>query len=389
MRINKLLKQAVTYNPTKKSFQMSVQDMCKKITDSTLTLPLYQRDVSWTLQKSVDLLNYQLFGKAPVAPISINQLSKMEAAVPQVSFIDREIIANERIQASHQSVVDGQQRLTTNYKAYKNSDDFRNVVLDVSTASFKIAKGAVKKCQIPVGILLNEERNILQDYLTKEKTFNDLYAICIDVRSKLMDYNYTINQAEDLTEDEQIEWFEVLNNAGSKVTALQMSFSKLKAHDFDIYVNYINPFKELIQEYGFDEMFSPFTTNVSYPISSLNAAYEVIVNKGMHKLNYAPIPSDTKESQLTGLEVSDLRKIICLTLDALKESLDFISDHQLTNYINRMDYILYLTGYFAFFSGSSQDAEKTKNLLKWVQNINFSNESNGTRRTMFQDLLSL
>ncbi|NWK10792.1 GmrSD restriction endonuclease domain-containing protein [Clostridium cadaveris] len=389
MRINKLLKQAVTYNPTKKSFQMSVQDMCKKINDNTLTLPLYQRDVSWTLQKSVDLLNYQLFGKAPVAPISINQLSKMEAAVPQVSFIDREVIANEHIKTAHQSVVDGQQRLTTNYKAYKNNDDFRNVVLDVSAANFKIAKGAIKKSQIPVGILLNEDRSILQDYLTKEKTFNDLYALCIDVRSKLMDYNYTINQAEDLTEDEQIEWFEVLNNAGSKVTALQMSFSKLKAHDFDIYVSYINPFKGLIQEYGFDEMFSPFTTNVSYPISSLNSAYEVIVNNRVHKLNYAPIPSDTKESQLTGLDVSSLNQIIDLSLSALKESLDFISDHELNKYIDRMDYILYMTGYFAFYSGSSQDTEKVKILLEWIRNVDFTNQSNGTRRMLFQDLLSL
>lgn len=389
MRINKLLKQAVTYNPTKKSFQMSVQDMCKKIDDNTLTLPLYQRDVSWTLQKSVNLLNYQLFGKAPVAPISINQLSKMESAVPQVSFINREVIANEHIQTAHQSVVDGQQRLTTNYKAYKNYNDFRNVVLDVSSANFKIASGAIKKSQIPVGVLLNEDRSVLQEYLIKEKTFNELYALCIDVRSKLMDYNYTINQAEDLTEDEQIEWFEVLNNAGSKVSALQMSFSKLKAHDFDIYIKYINPFKDLIQEYGFDEMFSPFTTNVSYPISSLNSAYEVIVNNSVHKLNYAPIPSDTKESQLTRLDISSLNQIIDLSLCALKESLDFISNHELTKYIDRMDYIMYMAGYFAFNSGLSKVPEKVEILLKWIQDVDFTNQSNGSRRMIFQDLLSL
>lgn len=388
MRIHKLLKQAVTYNPTKKSFQMSVQDMCKKINDSTLTLPLYQRDVSWTLQKSVNLLNYQLFGKAPVAPISINQISKMDAAVSQVSFIDREVVDANKIQASHQSVVDGQQRLTTNYKAFKNSPDFRNVVLDVSTANFKIARGAVKKCQIPVGILLNESRDVLQKYLQDEKTFNDLYAICIDVRSKLMDYNYTINQADDLSEDEQIEWFEVLNNAGSKVTALQMSFSKLKAHNFDIYVNYINPFKDLIQEYGFEEMFSPFTTNVSYPISSLNSAYEVIVNNSLHKINYAPIPSDTKESQLTGLDVDTLNKIISLSLDSLKEALDFISEHELSDNIDRMDYILYLAGYFSFNNGTSHDADTIQKLSNWIETISFTNQSNGARRNLFQALLS-
>lgn len=92
MRINKKLLDAVKYNPTKKSFQMSVQQMCERIDENKLTLPLYQRDVSWTLQKSVDLLNYQLFGKAPVAPISINQIEDIETSVPQVSFIDRNLI---------------------------------------------------------------------------------------------------------------------------------------------------------------------------------------------------------------------------------------------------------------------------------------------------------
>ena len=389
MQINKKLKQAITYNPTKKSFQMSVQDMCKKINENTLTLPLYQRDVSWTLQKSVDLLNYQLFGKAPVSPISINQLSKMEVMVPQISFINRELIKVDEIKASHQSVVDGQQRLTTNYKAFKNSDDFRNVVLDVSTANFKIVKGSIKKNQIPVGILLNEDRDILQKYLTNEKTFSDLYALCIDVRSKLMDYNYTINQAEDLTEDEQIEWFEVLNNAGSKVTALQMAFSKLKIHNFDIYTDFINPFKNAIQSYGYDEMFLPFTTNVSYPISSLNPAYEVIVNNGKHKLNYAPIPSDTKEGQLTVLEVSTIQKIINLSLRSLNECLNFIDTYNLSLFIKRMDYILYLTGYFTFFNDASQDTEKAKILSEWVKTTDFSNKSNGQRRTIFQKLLLL
>ena len=278
MKINKKLLEAVQFNPTKKSFQMSVLQMCEKIDQNKLTLPLYQRDVSWSLQKSVDLLNYQLFGKAPVAPISINEIGEVGLSVPQVSFINREIVPKDQILNAHQSVVDGQQRLTTNYKAYINSSDFRNVVLDVANACFKIIKASIKKNQIPVGMLLNKDRKQLQSYLMQQKTFNDLYAICIDVRSKLMDYNYTINQANDLSEDEQIEWFEVLNNAGSKVTALQMSFSKLKIHNFDIYNDYINPFKECIQEYGFEELFSPFTTNVSYPISSLNPAYEIVVN---------------------------------------------------------------------------------------------------------------
>ena len=92
MRINKNLVYAASFNPTKKSTQMSVFDMCQKIEDNTISLPLYQRDLSWTIKKCVDLLNYQLLGKAPVSPISMNIILNVENCVPQVSFIDREVM---------------------------------------------------------------------------------------------------------------------------------------------------------------------------------------------------------------------------------------------------------------------------------------------------------
>lgn len=388
MKINKKLLAAVQFNPTKKSFQMSVLQMCEKIDQNKLTLPLYQRDVSWSLQKSVALLNYQLFGKAPVAPISINEIGEVGLSVPQISFVNREIVPKDQILNAHQSVVDGQQRLTTNYKAYINSSDFRSVVLDVTNACFKIIKASIRKSQIPVGILLNKDRGQLKSYLMQQKTFNDLYAICIDVRSKLMDYNYTINQANDLSEDEQIEWFEVLNNAGSKVTALQMSFSKLKIHNFDIHNDYINPFKDYIQEYGFEELFSPFTTNVSYPISSLNPAYEVVVNGGKHNLNYAPIPSDTKESQLTSLEVDCLNDIVKVSLAGLRKALEFIDSEDLEEYVDRMDYILYLAGYCMFHSDDDIQT-KRDSVIKWFKTVEFTNKSNGDRRKIFDTLLGI
>ena len=72
MKISKNLMQAASFNPTEKSHKMTVLDMCKKIESLDITLPLYQRDVSWTLNQAIELLNYQLLGKAPVAPISMN-----------------------------------------------------------------------------------------------------------------------------------------------------------------------------------------------------------------------------------------------------------------------------------------------------------------------------
>ena len=55
---------------------------------------------------------------------------------------------------------------------------------------------------------------------------------------KIKNYNYTINSADALSEDEQIEWFEVRNNAGSRVSIIQMRFSKLKMYGIDIYKQY-------------------------------------------------------------------------------------------------------------------------------------------------------
>lgn len=388
MRISKKIDAATGFNPTKKTHQMDIAMMCEKIKTNKITLPLYQRDLSWTFQKAVDLFNFQLFGKAPVAPISINEISDAsEGDVPQISFLNREIIKYTEIKGDHQSVVDGQQRLTTNFKAFINHESFRNIVLDFSRGTFRIVEGEIVKSQIPVGILLNESEPVLMNYLHEKGNFNDLFAIAFRVRTKIRSYNYTVNIAENLTEDEQIEWFEVLNNAGSRVTALQMSFSKLKVYNLDIYSDYTEPFKQKANEYGYDELFSPFTTNVSYPIAALNPAYEVIEKDGVHNTNYAPIPSDTKESILTKLDVDIFESIIKLTLKSLEAGLLFVENNDLRRYITRMDYILYLTGFFAYQNSEELTTELEDELINWVKTVNFTNQSNSARREMFTDLL--
>jgi hypothetical protein len=390
MRINQNVEAASSFNPTKKTHQMDIATMCGKIKDNKITLPLYQRDLSWTLQKAVDLFDFQLFGKAPVSPISINEISNdTDNYVPQVSFLNRELVSSSEIKGDHQSVVDGQQRLTTNFKAYINHESFRNIVLDFSRGAFRIMEGNISKSQIPVGILFNADENVLINYLQEKGTFTDLFAPSIRVRTKIRGYNYTINIAENLTEDQQIEWFEVLNNAGSRVTVLQMSFSKLKLHNLDIYTDYTNPFKEKVIEYGFEELFSPFTTNVSYPIAALNPAYEVIEKNSNHNTNYAPIPSDTKETTLTRLDMDSLNSIIELTLDSLENALEFINGNNLQDNISRMDYILYLTGFFAYQKDEKLNSKKTEKLINWVETVNFTNKSNSNRREIFSNLLKL
>lgn len=384
MKISVKLEKSVGFNPTKKSHQMAIADLCKKIDDNTISLPLYQRDLSWTLRKSVDLLNYQLLGKAPVSPISVNVINNMEKNVPQVSFIDRELMNN--IERGQYSIVDGQQRLTTNYKAYVNHEDYRNIVLDLKRGEFIITDSSIKNFQIPVGILLNKEDAILFEYIKNKKTLSspEITNLLLQVKSKIKNYNYTINSAEDLSEDEQIEWFEVLNNAGSRVSIIQMRFSKLKVHGIDIYKDYTNIFKNNLIDLGYD-FFSPQKTTVSYPIAALNPAYEVVTGR-KHSNNFAPISSDVKENQLCELKPEELKLCITDTLKAQERVLDFIEENQLKK-PTRIDYINYLIGYF-IFNGEKLESNKT-DIIKWYNNVKFTNKSNSERRDEYTKLLEL
>ena len=385
MRIYKGLMAAATFDPTKRTSQMTVSEMCRKIESNIFSLPLYQRDISWTLQKCIDLLNYQLWGKAPVSPISINVINKVDDAVPQVSFIDRELISV--IERGQHSVVDGQQRLTTNYKAYCNHEDFRNLVLDLGKGEFTEVHEALRSNQIPVGILLNKEDAALFEYAKSKRTLNspDVLSVLLQVRSKMRNYNYTINSAEDLTEDQQIEWFEVLNNAGSRVSIIQMRFSKLKAHGIDIYKQYTNLYRCRVIEAGYGDFFTPQKTNVSYPIAALNPALEVI-SKKTHSGNYAPIPSDTKENQLCNLTPEQLSRCFSMTLEALDRVLDFINDNDLKR-PSRIDYINYLLGYFIFHNEDLSEIAKEK-LIAFMETMDFTNMSNKDRRDIFTNLVT-
>jgi Protein of unknown function DUF262 len=391
MKINKNLLESAGFNPTKKTYQISTSSLCEKIEKQEITLPLYQRDVSWTLQKCVDLLNYQLLGKAPVAPISINEINKVETTddyVAQVSFIDRELVS--AIKKGQLSIADGQQRLTTNYKAYKNDNEFRNVVLDLTKGAFVIVEGAIKKSQIPVGMLLNSDIQTFFNYLNSNSILKqpEVMNVLMQVRNKMRDYSYTINLAEDLTEDQQIEWFEVLNNAGSQVTRIQMRFSKLKITGIDIYTQYTNKFKGRLEESRVgDDIFKVKSTDVSIPVAALNPAVEVVTGKE-HSANFTPIPSDTRENQICNLDEAQILACFDLTLTALDKTIDFIENNNLST-PSRSDYVNYLVGLFVFNGNKDLTEEQVATVTEWYQNISFTNKSNSERRDIFTSLLEL
>lgn len=387
MNINRQLLEAANLNPTKNSRQEYIFTLCEYIEKNELTLPLYQRDVSWTLQKCVELFNYQLLSKSPISAISINIINNVseEFAVPQVSFIERELIPCAV--RGQMSVVDGQQRLTTNYKAYCNHPDLKNVVLDLGKGEFVINDEAFRKNQVPVGVLLNKDDKKLIEYTESNKALSSPIIVnaLLQIRNKIKTYQYTINFATDLSEDEQIDWFEVLNNAGSRVSIIQMRFSKLKAHGIDVYTQYTHVYRTKILEYGYD-YFTPQKTNVSYPIAALNPAYEVLIS-GRHSNNFAPISSDTKENQLCNLSPEELLNCFDITLEALDKVLEFIEENKLKKH-NRSDYINYLIGYFVFHREGITNEQKDS-LISWYNSVKFTNKSNPMRRKIYSDLLKL
>lgn len=388
MNIKRQLLEAANLNPTKNSRQEYIFTLCENIERNELTLPLYQRDMSWTLQKCVDLLNYQLLNKSPISAISINVINNTDSeyAVPQVSFIERELLPN--IMRGQMSVVDGQQRLTTNYKAYCNHPDLKNVALDLGKGEFVVNTESFRRNQIPVGILLNKDDLKLIGYTGKNKALSSPETVnaLLQIRNKIKTYQYTINFATDLTEDEQIDWFEVLNNAGSRVSIIQMRFSKLKAHGIDIYTQYTNIYRNKVLEHGYD-YFRPQKANVSYPIAALNPAYELLVSGQHLNNNFAPMSSDTKENQLCNLKPEKLQECFKITLDALDKTLQFIEDNNLKT-PNRSDYVNYLIGYFVFHQNELTN-EQTSNLIDWYNKVDFTNKSNTDRRKIYSNLLKV
>ena len=388
MRISKNLIADANLNPTKETRQQTIEDLCQSIEKGILTLPLYQRDLSWTISKCVALLNYQLSGKAPVSAISINVINDIDPqkVVQQVTFIDRELV---EIKTGLNSVIDGQQRITTNYKAYIGSDDFEDIVLDLGRGKFLSLKGneIPKSQQIPVGVLLNKDSGKLTSYLEKHPRLAkfDVQNLLLQIRNKFKQYNYTINQAKDLTEEEQINWFEVLNNAGSRVTEVQMKLAKLKIYGIDIYPQYVHIFVEKIKERGYDAVFMQQATMHSYAISALNPAYEVIANQ-VHNKNFCPMAPDVKVNAICGMGPEQIKSAFKITLEGLDRVLNFIEENDLKA-PERIDYINFLTGYFVFHQADLSSEEKDA-LIKWYKNIDFNNTSNTARRDIFTNLIN-
>lgn len=387
IKINKNLMFYSTFDPTKESQPVSLKNLCSDIENKKITLPVFQTYIRWTAEKSVSLLNFQLTGKAAVSPISINKIENKELAVPQVSFLERDLIDIGDIIGKH-SVNDGQQRLSCNYKAYIDHEDFKSIVLDITSGKFVINTGAVKKSQIPVGKLYNKDDSVFDKYISDHKELQTLEVqrLLTKVRNKFMSYYYTVNYAKDLTEKEQLEWFDVLNLAGSKVTGVEVQLTNMLVKGVDFYKEYSNKFIEKLDSENLYDLIIRKDTEVSIPLATLNAAYEVVTNKA-HSSNCSPIPSDHKASAISKLEVDIIRELFNVTLLGLEKAISFINENNLVP--TRIDYLTYLTGLFVHNKNIDMNNNQTEQVIEWFNNVEFSDQGNTIRREIFDKLIKI
>lgn len=216
----------------------------------------------------------------------------------------------------------------------------------------------------------------------------DVSSLLGQVRTKFFNYFYTINYAQDLSGKEQIQWFDVLNLAGSKVPEIQMKLTRLQIKGLDFYKEYSNVFRDKLEVVGLDHLFIQKNTEVSIPLATLNASFEVVSGKGGHSLNYSPMASDKKESFISEMNPVQLRNCFIMTLEGLDKALDLINNNNLSD-PSKIDYITYLTGYFVYNKDkmSTFNEQNELNLINWYNEAQFVNKSNQDRRTMYQDLL--
>lgn len=381
---NEKLRSYLENDPTKETKQLSIRQLCEEIESGSLILPIFQTSLRWTEHKAVDLFNYQLMGKAPVAPISINLIDNPNIKFTQhVTFLHRESIEKQSI-FNKMSVTDGQQRLSTNYKAYTNHADFSNIVLDLKSENFKLISGEIKNYQIPVGVLYNKDFSTLEDYVKKNKYMGSMpiFSLLDRIRNKFLGYYYTINYARNMNEEEQMEWFDVLNLAGSTVTAVMVNLSELLAKGVDFYKNFADPFLVILAKYHFADLLQKKSTEVSIPLASLNANIELISGR-QKSTNFSPIPSDVKPEILATLSTSQIEEIFSNTLKNLENACNFLISIEFTP--TRIDYLTYLLSAFSYMN--TPQPKQLETLKSWVIKVDFNNKSNSERRKIYSDLI--
>lgn len=385
--INKNLFITKDYNPTNLSLTLTIKDICQRIDNNEICLPVFQTSMRWSMLDALKFFNYELNGKAPVSAISANLIEDENISVRQLSLINRHPIIKTK---GCYSINDGQQRCKSNHAVYAGDSNYDCIVLDLIKGLFILKDKVLEPHQIPITSLYNKDSKKLYEYIRNNSELNtpDITDFLLDIRNKFMNYKFTINVGRDLSKDEQTDWFDILNRAGSPIPEVQITFSRFLEEGIDIYNDYVIPYRNLINSYGYESsIFQKRSAEVSIAIASLNSAYELITNS-IHTNQFSHIASDEKSTSLCKLSVDELKKCFTLTLTNLVKALDFINDKKLLK-PKRCEYITFILGLFVKLDGTPLTKTQEAALIDWFNSVNFKGLGNPQRRTIYSDVLKI
>lgn len=397
IKLKKSFKTKIENDPSRETMIMTIEDICRKVDDGKIVMPIFQTGLRWTEEKRRDLLTFQLNGFAAVSPVSMCHIdfgfdpdnNIYEKYGSQIELMTREKLT--KIRGEVYSLTDGQQRVTTNYKCYIGHKDLKNYMVDLNGGKIVIINDSdiPKEGQIPVGVIYNKDFKVFDEYVRSHKELQDgsLNMYLSLIRNKFLGYRYTVNLAKNLDEKQQMEWFEILNNAGSKIPIKEMKLSRLKIKDIDYHDEYIIKFVKQLVDKQYSKIFTSKATQVSYPLAALNPAYDYLFSKVDTKIK-APIASDVKEARICDLSKEELKKLFEMTLYSLELTLNFIDLNEL-NIPTRMEYITFIMGYFIYGSNKDLTEERKEFLVNWFNNIEFTNMSNSKKRESYYRLIHM
>lgn len=212
MIINSKLREVLQYNSNQVITTYSIQSLCFMIDNNQLTMPDYKETVEWANNYKMDLFNYELFAKTPVTEI-LALSNNGNDNVPQLSIYSGREIPQSKLSDTI-SVLDGSQRLLTNYQAYINDQGVKNIALNLETPSFEIVTETTKtENLLPIGVLMNHDLSLLSSWLIDHQEIDDEgQKIILGIRSKLMDCKLVVQVAEGLDRAEQLAYYKMLKN---------------------------------------------------------------------------------------------------------------------------------------------------------------------------------
>ena len=219
ININSTVLKSVTFNPSLETHSINIRELCSAIENKQLVQPFYLEKFNkmlkrekhkWSATDMCRLFYTQLFENFPVSQITVNVFEN-DQDLKRYSDILKNVQEIEYKRGT-KLLLDGYERLNTNYMAYINDPSVSHIYLDLYNGLFTV-KDEPEKGLIPVGVLYNKDDSVLSSYIKDREELQsfEIYQLLLNIRSKHFGYFYSVNQATDLDLSSQLAWYAYLN----------------------------------------------------------------------------------------------------------------------------------------------------------------------------------